>query len=102
MTLGLLASVRDEAQLRGRRQIDAAIVSGVLESLGIDDGGLNRVDRALLEALRDAGRPLSLGTLADRLGKTPGALLRVHEPFLIRRGLIARTIHGRVLIGRSA
>ena len=63
-------------------------------------------DRWSLEINRDAackiasvsrGRPLGLGTLADRLGKTRGALQTVHEPYLIRCGLIVRTLAGRVL-----
>lgn len=96
--LRLLTFVRDEAEVRGAASADAALVCQVLQSLEIDEDGLDWIERAYLAALRDARRPLSLGTLADRLGKTPAALLRVHEPFLIRRGLVARTIHGRVLL----
>ncbi len=96
--LRLLAAVRDETELRGMASADCATVSEVLRSLEIDEAGLGRIDRAYLVALREAPRPLSLGTLADRLGKSPAALLRVTEPFLIRCGLIARTIHGRVLL----
>ncbi len=95
--LRLLAAVRDEAELRGIAAADCGLVMEVLDSLEIDECGLGRLERAYLDALRSARRPLGLGTLADRLGKTPGALLRVHEPFLVRRGLVARTIQGRVL-----
>lgn len=95
--LALLASVRDEAELRGGTIIDARTASEVLRSLEIDAAGLRRIDREYLAALREAGRPLSLGTLADRLGKSRGGIERVHEPFLIRRGLVVRTINGREL-----
>jgi Holliday junction DNA helicase RuvB len=70
----------------------------VLESLGIDERGFCRLQREYLAALAEAGRPLSLGTLADRLGKSAYAIRTVHEPFLIRRGLVARTPRGRVLL----
>jgi Holliday junction DNA helicase RuvB len=95
--LALLRNVCDEADLRGVTALDAAIVGDVLRSLEIDDDGLGRIDREYLLALRQVGIPLSLSTLADRLGKSRGAIERVHEPFLIRRGLIVRTIRGRVL-----
>ena len=95
--LALLQTVRDEAQLRDRIVIDLGTVSEVLRSLQIDNRGLCRIERAYLEILRAAGRPLGLGTLADRLGKTRNALQSVHEPFLIRCGLIVRTPAGRML-----
>ena len=47
-----------------------------------------------LEVLRAARRPL----LADSLGKTRSALQTVHEPYLIRSGLIVRTLAGRMLV----
>ena len=93
----MLHAVRDETELRGLRVIDLGTASDVLRSLQIDDRGLGRVEREYLEILREARRPLGLGTLADRLGKSRNALQTVHEPFMVRRGLIVRTPHGRML-----
>ena len=98
--LSLLCAARDEAQLRDRIAIDVATASMVLESLGIDEHGFCRIQREFLTALAGAGGPLSLGTLSDRLGKSAYAIKTVHEPFLIRRGLVARTPRGRVLLKR--
>ncbi|MCH7797368.1 MAG: hypothetical protein IID28_02845 [Planctomycetes bacterium] len=56
--------------------------------------GPRNTDRAARSA--HAARPLGLGTLADRLGKSRNALQTVHEPFLIRHGLIVRTPRGRL------
>ena len=95
--LALLQAVRDETQLRDRTVIDLGTVSDVLRSLEVDDRGLYRIEREYLDALRAARRPLGLGTLADRLGKTRNTLQTVHEPFLIRSGLIVRTPAGRML-----
>jgi Holliday junction DNA helicase RuvB len=97
--LALLDAVRDEVQLRGTDTgtIDAATASEVLRSHDIDDRGLNRIDREILEALRQSLRPLGLATLADRIGVSARDLLQVHEPFLVRRALITRTRRGRTL-----
>jgi len=95
--LSLLSAARDEAQLGGATAIDAEIARTVLRSLRIDERGLHRVEREILETLRRSGRPLGLGTLADRLGLEAAELLTVHEPFLVRRGLIVRTRRGRRL-----
>ncbi len=95
--LALLEAVRDEVQLRGARAIDAATAREVLRSRDIDDRGGTRIDREILEALRQARGPLGLATLADRIGVSRRDLLRVYEPFLVRRGLITRTRRGRVL-----
>ena len=97
VALALLHSVRDETELRGGSVIDLGTASEVLRSLQIDDRGLTGVERKYLEILRLAARPLGLGTLADRLGKSRNALQTVHEPFLIRLGLILRTPRGRML-----
>ncbi len=98
--LSLLSVARDEAQIRDLPTIDVEIASTVLSSLGIDEQGLSRIQREYLAALAGAGGPLSLGTLADRLGKSAYAIKTVQEPFLIRRGLVARTPRGRVLLKR--
>jgi len=95
--LSLLSAARDEAQLNGATAIDTEIARTVLRSLRIDERGSHRVEREILETLRRSGRPLGLGTLADRLGLEAAELLTVHEPFLVRRGLIVRTLPGRTL-----
>ncbi len=100
--LALLDAVRDEAQLRGAGTIDAATALEVLRSHDIDERGLNRIDREILETLRQARRPLGLATLADRIAVSCRDLLRVHEPFLVRRALITRTRRGRVLTERRS
>jgi Holliday junction DNA helicase RuvB len=95
--LSLLSGARDEAQLGGATTIDSEMARSVLRSLRIDERGLHRVEREILDTLRRSGRPLGLGTLADRLGLEPAELLTVHEPFLVRRELIVRTLRGRTL-----
>jgi Holliday junction DNA helicase RuvB len=97
--LELLSCVRDEQVLLGRSKVEPQTVARVLEEMGIDDLGLQPFDRRYLDALREARGALGLSTLAAMLGSSRGALEQVHEPYLIRRGLVRITRDGRVLNG---
>src|SRR3712207_7935154 len=63
-----------------------------------DELGLDRLDRAVLEALvlRFGGGPVGVATLAVAVGEEPHTIEEVCEPFLVRAGLLARTPRGRV------
>ncbi|MHC4382630.1 MAG: Holliday junction branch migration DNA helicase RuvB [Planctomycetota bacterium] len=98
--LELLWSVRDEQVLLGGSKVQRQTVARVLEELGIDELGLRPFDRRYLNALREARGALGLSTLAARLGSSRQALEQVHEPYLIRRGLVSITRDGRVLSSR--
>ena len=64
----------------------------------MDDLGLDRLDRAVLDALvrRFGGGPVGVSTLAVAVGEEPQTVEEVAEPFLVRAGLLARTPRGRV------
>jgi Holliday junction DNA helicase RuvB len=64
----------------------------------VDLLGLDRLDRAVLEALvvRFNGGPVGLSTLAIAVGEETETVEAVAEPFLVRTGLMARTARGRV------
>jgi Holliday junction DNA helicase RuvB len=93
----LLRRVRDWAQVRGtgRADIDAALAA--LAVYQVDQLGLDRMDRAVLEALvkRFGGQPVGLTTLAAAVGEETDTIETVVEPFLLREGLISRTPRGR-------
>ncbi|RMH04103.1 MAG: Holliday junction branch migration DNA helicase RuvB [Planctomycetota bacterium] len=94
----LLRRARDVAQVEGSGRIDRESVRRTFAMLGIDQHGLERADRKVLEALAAAGgRPLGLKNLAVAVDEEEDTLADVYEPWLIRRGLIARTPQGRVL-----
>ena len=98
--LSLLRDVRDEAAVAGVERVGVALVQRALARRGIDPAGFDAVDRACLRALEEAGgRPVSLRTLAARCGVSEGRVASVHEPFLIRRGLVEVGPSGRVLRG---
>ena len=69
-----------------------------LQVFGVDDRGLDKVDRAILGALCEQfrGGPVGLSTLAISVGEQPETVEDVYEPFLIQQGLLARTPRGRV------
>jgi holliday junction DNA helicase RuvB len=94
----LLRRVRDFAEVRGDGTVDAATARTGLQVFGVDDRGLDKLDRAVLRALcqQFAGGPVGLSTLAISVGEQPETVEDVYEPFLIQEGLIARTPRGRV------
>jgi holliday junction DNA helicase RuvB len=94
----LLRRVRDYAQVRADGVVDRRIARAALELYEVDDSGLDRLDRAVLDALcrRFGGGPVGLSTLAVAVGEERETVEEVAEPFLVRIGMLARTPRGRV------
>jgi len=94
----LLRRVRDWAQVRGDGVLDVAAARAALQVYAVDERGLDRLDRAVLEALCTSfgGGPVGLSTLAVAVGEEAETVETVAEPFLVREGLIGRTPRGRV------
>ena len=94
----LLRRVRDYALVKNVTAIDLASAQAALEMYEVDLLGLDRLDRAVLEALvvRFNGGPVGLSTLAIAVGEESETVEAVAEPFLVRTGLMARTARGRV------
>jgi Holliday junction DNA helicase RuvB len=94
----LLRRVRDFAQVRGRGHIDAAIADAALDLLDVDPRGLDALDRRLILTIIEKfdGGPVGIESLAAAIGEERGTLEDVVEPFLIQRGLLARTARGRI------
>jgi Holliday junction DNA helicase RuvB len=99
----LLKRIRDYAQVHGHKNIDKDVVNKSLEILGVDDIGLDRIDRKILKILVDNfnGGPVGLKTLASVLGEEIDTIENVFEPYLIRVGLLKRTPRGRVATQRA-
>jgi holliday junction DNA helicase RuvB len=94
----LLKRVRDFAEVRADGAIDLDVARRGLEVFQVDDLGLDKVDRALLEATctKFGGGPVGLGTLAVAVGEAPETVEDVYEPFLLQLGMLMRTPRGRV------
>ncbi len=95
----LLRRVADFAEMEGLDVIDRRVADLALTRQGIDSSGLDRVDRRIIEIMRDQyeGGPVGIETLAVTINEDRDTLEDVYEPYLVYRGLIARTPRGRVL-----
>jgi Holliday junction DNA helicase RuvB len=94
----LLRRVRDFAEVERDGTVDADVAKAALEVFDVDEIGLDRLDRRVLEAIVTAfgGGPVGLGTLATAVGEETDTVEDAVEPFLIQLGLIQRTPRGRV------
>jgi Holliday junction DNA helicase RuvB len=94
----LLRRVRDFAEVRGDGTVDDSTAREGLRVFGVDELGLDKVDRAILSAIckQFHGGPVGLSTLAISVGEQPETVEDMYEPFLIQQGMIARTPRGRV------
>ena len=94
----LLKRVRDFAEVRGNGTVDRRVAREGLELFGVDELGLDKVDRAILDAVccRFGGGPVGLSTLAVSVGEETDTVEDVYEPFLLQLGLLMRTPRGRV------
>ena len=94
----LLRRVRDYAQVRGDGHIRISDARDALAMYEVDESGLDRMDRSLLEVLvkRFAGGPVGISTLAMAIGEEAETIESLAEPFLVRMGFLARTPRGRV------
>ncbi len=94
----LLRRVRDFAEVRASGFIDLPVAKAGLALFGVDQLGLDKVDRAILDALcrRFSGGPVGLSTLAISVAEPTETVEDVYEPFLIQCGLLIRTPRGRI------
>jgi holliday junction DNA helicase RuvB len=106
----LLRRVRDYAQVHTSGNVDIDVAKKALALFEIDDRGLDRIDRAILDALinKFGGGPVGLSTLAVAVGEEPETVEDMCEPFLVRIGYLARSARGRIatpsayqLLGKS-
>jgi Holliday junction DNA helicase RuvB len=95
----ILRRVRDYAQVRHGGVITHDIAVEALELFEVDRAGLERIDRAILQAVaeRFSGGPVGLSTLAVAIGEEADTLEDVYEPYLLQLGLLQRTPRGRVV-----
>jgi Holliday junction DNA helicase RuvB len=99
----LLRRVRDFALVRADGRITPQVAGDALALYEVDALGLDRLDRAVLEAVcvRFGGGPVGIGTLAMSVGEEAETVEEVAEPFLIRQGFLMRTPRGRVATPRA-
>ena len=99
----LLRRSRDFADVAGLLELDEATARTALDRQGVDRMGLDEMDRRLLRVLIEFydGGPAGIETLAAAMAEPRDTLEDVHEPVLLREGLLARTPRGRVATRRA-
>lgn len=99
----LLRRVRDYADVRSKGRIDRKVARAALSVYDVDDLGLDRLDKAVLETIIRMynGGPVGLSTIAVAVGEEPNTIEEVCEPFLVRTSMLARTPRGRVATARA-
>jgi Holliday junction DNA helicase RuvB len=95
----MLKRIRDFSQVKGNGNIDLEITREGLEALGVDELGLEELDRDIILTIieRFGGGPVGIDTIAASLGEEKVTLEDVNEPFLIQSGLLYRTQKGRMV-----
>lgn len=93
----LLRRVRDYADVRASGHINAEVAGEALEREGVDEAGLDRLDRAFLRAIVEnyRGGPAGIAAIAATLNEDAQTLEDVVEPFLLKAGFVVRTASGR-------
>ena len=99
----LLKRVRDFADVRGAGVVTGDVAREALGLLEVDAAGLDRHDRAILDAIatKFSGGPVGLSTLAAAVDEEQDTIEDVYEPYLLQQGLIKRTPRGRVITERG-
>jgi len=94
----LLRITREYAQVRAGNRITREVSHAALTMWGIDEDGLDEMDKRLLETLlhKFDGGPVGINSLAVAVGEEAGTLEEVYEPFLIQEGYLKRTPQGRL------
>jgi Holliday junction DNA helicase RuvB len=94
----LLRRVRDYAQVRADNIINRPVTDAALKMLGVDQKGLDKMDRKILLALiqKFDGGPVGIDTLSAVVGEERDTLEDVYEPFLVQEGYLNRTPRGRM------
>lgn len=94
----LLKRVRDFSEVIGDGKIDVEITRKALDALRVDNLGLDKLDREILETIIKgfAGGPVGIETIASAIGEERVTIEDANEPYLIQSGLLFRTQKGRV------
>jgi Holliday junction DNA helicase RuvB len=94
----LLRRVRDFAEVRAQGRVTSEVAREALNRLGVDEHGLDEVDRNLMLTIiqKFSGGPVGLNTIAAALSEEEDAIEEIYEPYLMQMGLLGRTQRGRV------
>ena len=97
----LLRRVRDWSEVKSDGKITKDIALKALKSHGVDELGLDFIDRKVIHTIHSSynGGPVGIEALASTMNEEPDTIVDIVEPFLLKIGLIKRTPRGRQLTG---
>ncbi|MDD5026360.1 MAG: Holliday junction branch migration DNA helicase RuvB [Candidatus Peribacteraceae bacterium] len=95
----LVRAVRDFAQVANEKRVTAARVRETLQSLGVDERGLDTLDRQILRTIIEkfGGGPVGLSTIAAATSEEEQTIEDMYEPYLLQQGYLQRTPKGRTV-----
>ena len=99
----ILRRTRDYAEIKADGKINKKTAIESLKNLGIDNFGLDEMDRLILNTLieRFDGGPVGVNSLSVAVSEDPTTIEDVYEPYLIKQGFIQRTSRGRIANERA-
>ena len=99
----ILKRARDFAQIDSNGLINQKIANKALEKMGIDNEGLDEMDKKILTAIikNFDGGPVGLDTIGVAISENPHTVEEVYEPFLIQKGYLQRTLRGRIALEKA-
>ena len=99
----ILRRARDFAQVNSKKTIDEEVAKEALSKMGIDEKGLDEMDRQILNSIIDNynGGPVGIETLGVAISEDAKTIEEVYEPFLIKEGFIQRTPRGRIALEKT-
>jgi len=99
----ILKRARDFAEIIGDGRITKNIADEALNKLGIDDCGLDQMDKKIIIALVNNfnGGPVGLDSIGVAISENPKTIEEVYEPYLIKEGYIQRTSRGRIALSKA-
>ena len=99
----LLRRVRDWAEVKSDGRITREATIKALTNHGIDEKGLNRIDRRLLDVMYASykGGPVGIDALASSLDEETDTIEDIVEPYLLKIGFLKRTPRGRELTEKA-
>ncbi len=94
-----LKRIRDIAEIKGNGIVNKKIVNEGLKLLGVDEDGLDELDRNIVISMLEnyGGGPVGIETLSILLGEDRRTIEEVYEPYLVQKGYIKRTPRGRMV-----
>ena len=99
----LLKRIRDFAQIENNGQINREVAMKSMERLGVDEYGLDNMDRKIIKVLVEKfnGGPVGLESMSVAISEDAKTIEEVYEPYLIKEGFLQRTSKGRIALDKS-